>query len=85
MLKISYFASIREHLGLGSEMVELPAGVNDVAALIDFLVDRSDGGPWLLLQDTGSVLVAVDQAVADHNTSLSGVEEVAFFPPMTGG
>ncbi|MDT8428780.1 MAG: molybdopterin converting factor subunit 1 [Pseudomonadales bacterium] len=84
-LKICYFASIREQLGLAAEMLDLPHDVNDVAALVDFLANRNDGAPWALLQDSGSVLVAVDQAVADRTASLKGVQEVAFFPPMTGG
>jgi molybdopterin synthase sulfur carrier subunit len=84
MLNIQYFASLRETLGRSSETVALPAGVGTVTALVNHLA-TSRGGAWQALQDTTAVLVAVNQTIVDRGHALTGTEEVAFFPPMTGG
>ena len=84
MLTINYFASLREALGSASEDLQLPAGISDVSGLITYLInDRT--ADWLVLQDRTQVLVAVDQTIVDRSHALQGHEEVAFFPPMTGG
>lgn len=84
MLSVNYFASIREALGRSSEAIDLPASVDDVQGLIDLLVSRDPQG-FAALADDSKVLVAVDQTVVDRTHQLQGNEEVAFFPPMTGG
>jgi len=84
MLNIQYFASLRETLGRSSEPLALPSEVNTVAALAAHLA-TSRGGAWEILQDTTQVLVAVNQTIVDRSHPLTGAEEVAFFPPMTGG
>lgn len=83
MLNIHYFASVRESLGQTGETLELPQGVQTAGDLADYLAQRGDA--WALLTDQRQVLIAVNQSVADRNSPLSGQEEVAFFPPMTGG
>ncbi|MDH7943092.1 molybdopterin converting factor subunit 1 [Pseudohongiella sp. SYSU M77423] len=83
MLNLQYFASVREQLGRESEQLDLPADVTTVADLAAWLAER--GAPWALLTDAQQVLVAVDQEVVDRERTLTGQEEVAFFPPMTGG
>jgi sulfur-carrier protein len=84
MLNIQYFASLREALGRSSEVLALPADVSTVAALAAYLA-TSRGEAWAILQDTTQVLVAVNQTIVDRDHALTGTEEVAFFPPMTGG
>ncbi|MDP3517324.1 MAG: molybdopterin converting factor subunit 1 [Pseudohongiella sp.] len=83
MLTIQYFASIREALGQSSEQLPLPEGVSTVAELTQHLALR--GQHWMMLDDNTQVLIAVNQRVADRSAILHGDEEVAFFPPMTGG
>lgn len=83
MLNIHYFASVREQLGSAGEQLTLPEGAETVADLIAVLQSR--GAAWALLADPQQVLVAVDQSVSDRSHRLSGSEEIAFFPPMTGG
>ncbi len=83
MLTIHYFASVREALGLAGETLELPEGVGTAGELADYLAKRGDA--WSLLTEQRQVLIAVNQSVADRNAPLGGQEEVAFFPPMTGG
>jgi len=84
MLTINYFASLREELGSGGETLVLPEQVTDVARLVDHLV-QTRGEVWSVLQDSSRVLIAVDQVIVDRSHRLQGSEEVAFFPPMTGG
>jgi molybdopterin synthase sulfur carrier subunit len=83
MLTIQYFASVRETLGKASEQIHLPDNISTVAELTEMLATR--GHVWQLLMDASQVLIAVNQSVADRSTRLLGSEEVAFFPPMTGG
>ncbi len=83
MLTIQYFASIRETLGKTSEQINLPDDVYTVAELTEHLATRGDA--WQLLLNSSLVLIAVNQSVADRSARLLGSEEVAFFPPMTGG
>lgn len=84
MLTINYFASLREELGSSGESLALPQHVSDVAGLIDHLV-RTRAESWSALEDSSRVLIAVDQVIVDRAHRLQGSEEVAFFPPMTGG
>jgi molybdopterin synthase sulfur carrier subunit len=84
MLNIQYFASLRETLGRSSEALALPADVSTVATLAAYLAN-SRGGQWEILLDATQVLVAVNQTIVDRSHPLTGAEEVAFFPPMTGG
>tara|TARA_B110000858_G_C17810161_1_gene480761 strand:- start:27488 stop:27742 length:255 start_codon:yes stop_codon:yes gene_type:complete len=84
MLSIQYFASIREALDRNNEELELPANVSSVQALIDYLLDANPHFEAIFNKDS-KVLVAVNQTVVGRNHPLSENDEVAFFPPMTGG
>lgn len=84
MLTILYFASIKEKAGCGEEVVPLPASVTDVMGLVGWLRQRG-GGPAAALADLAAVRVAVNQEHARLDHPLTGDEEVAFFPPVTGG
>lgn len=83
MLKILYFASLREMLGCGSESVELPESVGDVGALLKLLTAR--GGEWGRLAAVKNLRYAVNQEMARLDSPLKTGDEVAFFPPVTGG
>ena len=84
MRTIHYFASIREALGRAEETLALPSVVDAVAGLVSHL---SAQHPALHALDTSgnTLLVAVNQTVVDRSWKLSEDDEVAFFPPMTGG
>lgn len=83
MLKIMYFASLREALGQGSESVELPAGVSDLEGLLKTLIAR--GGEWEKLGTVKNLRYAVNQEMARLDSPVKADDEVAFFPPVTGG
>ena len=84
MISVLYFARLRETLGTGSESIALPAGVRDVEGLRALLVAR--GGEWGHELAAGrAVRAAVNQAMAHGDTPLTDGDEIAFFPPVTGG
>jgi len=89
MLSIQYFASIREALDRNEEELEMPSDVNSVQTLIDYLLRANPHFEAVFNEGSGSggskILVAVNQTVVGRNHPLSGNDEVAFFPPMTGG
>jgi molybdopterin synthase sulfur carrier subunit len=81
-LDILYFAWVRERIGLPREQVETTAPT--VRHLIEELSAREDRYA-LAFSDLKSLRVALDQKLSSFDAPLSGVREVAFFPPMTGG
>lgn len=83
MMKILYFASLREMLGCGAEEIELPEGVADVGGLMALLAGRS--GEWAKLGAVKNLRYAVNQEMARLDSPLKKGDEVAFFPPVTGG
>ena len=84
MITVLYFARLRETLGTGSEQVELSAKVRDLDGLRALLVAR--GGAWAQELGQGSpVRAAVNQDMARGDTRIADGDEVAFFPPVTGG
>ena len=83
-VRVLYFAALREQLGTPGEELEVPAGVATVAALRSHL--RGRGGAWqLALADGRLVRAAVNQDMAQPSAALKAGDEVAFFPPVTGG
>ena len=81
-LDLLYFAWVRERIGLPKERVETEAAT--VADLVDELRGREERYE-AAFADTKALKVALDQELAEWNSPLAGVREVAFFPPMTGG
>jgi molybdopterin synthase sulfur carrier subunit len=83
-VRVRFFASLREGLDREEELLELPAQVHDLAGLREHL--RARGGPWHdLLDPARAVRGAVNQVMAADSTPLAAGDEVAFFPPVTGG
>jgi molybdopterin synthase sulfur carrier subunit len=84
MVTVLYFAGLRESLGLSREQVALPAGTPTVSVLLDAL--RSREGRWPEAFAPGKPWrVAVNQQMANLATPIKAGDEVAFFPPVTGG
>ena len=83
MIKVLYFAGLREILGLGSEEILPPAASLDVGTLRAQLAGR--GGEWGKLLTTKNLRFAVNQDMARADTPVKDGDEVAFFPPVTGG
>ena len=84
MVTLLYFASLRESLGTSREQVPLPSGNSTVSSLLEQLRSRDDR--WTAAFAPGKQWrVAVNQQMADLATPLKPGDEVAFFPPVTGG
>jgi molybdopterin synthase sulfur carrier subunit len=84
MIVVNYFASIREKLGKETDTFKLPEEVETVEQLIDHLV-QLNGGNWGETLAGNAVMIAVNHEMSDRSTTLAAGDEVAFFPPVTGG
>ena len=80
---ILYFAGLREALGRSCEQIALPVGVSRLGELHAHLLAR--GGAWQALGQTKNLRAAVNQKMAEMDASIRDGDEVAFFPPVTGG
>jgi molybdopterin synthase sulfur carrier subunit len=84
MIRILYFARFREELASDSELMEPAPGVETLGALVDCL--RQRGGAWdEVFGGDQVVLAAVNQEMAGMDSRIRDGDEVAFFPPVTGG
>jgi sulfur-carrier protein len=83
-LELSYFAWVRERMGIAGEVVTPSDDVATVAGLIDWLAARDDRGA-LAFADPARIRAAVDGMMAAPGFSIAGAGEVALFPPVTGG
>ncbi len=83
-MKLLYFAWLRQRLGLKEEIVTPPASVSTVDNLLEWLVSR---GPDFeaVLKDRLVIRVAVNQEYATFDHPVAQDDEVALFPPVTGG
>jgi len=85
MIRIHYFASVRERLDQSEEQLKLPEGVSSIEDLIRHL-EIINPSFKSVMDSSKKIMVAVNQTViVDLNYKLSDDDEVAFFPPMTGG
>ncbi|HZD27015.1 MAG TPA: molybdopterin converting factor subunit 1 [Alphaproteobacteria bacterium] len=83
-MKVLYFAWLKSRTGVAEEELEPPAGVDTVGALIDWLRERSPGHAEAFA-DLRVVRCAVNQDYAGPEAPVTAGDEVAFFPPVTGG
>jgi molybdopterin synthase sulfur carrier subunit len=81
---VLYFAWVKEKVGRGEETLTPPATVTTVAGLMDWLSTVTPGHA-AAFADRRMIKAAVDQVHVDHNAPLGHAQEVAFFPPVTGG
>ncbi|MCX2981199.1 molybdopterin converting factor subunit 1 [Halieaceae bacterium IMCC14734] len=84
MLEILFFARLREQLGVGRLQVPYSDAVATLAGLQDHLI-AEHGELWAQALQAENVLRAVNQDMAALDSALAAGDEVAFFPPVTGG
>ena len=82
-LQILYFASLREAVGQSSEDLDKPADVNNIGELRQHLAAR--GGAWAESFGQGRLLASVNQQMVEDDHTITDGDEIAFFPPVTGG
>lgn len=83
-MKLLYFGWVRSRIGKQREDLSPPPEVADVRGLIEWLSARSPGYAEAF-SEQGVVKVAVNQELANLDTPIAANDEVALFPPMTGG
>lgn len=83
MFKILFFAKLREQLGTAAVSVA-DESVTTAAQLRQLLVD-TNGERWRASLFADNIIVAVNQEVVDWSHPLQAGDEIAFFPPVTGG
>ena len=83
-MKILYFAWVREKTGIGEETVNIPDDIRTARDLVVWLKGRGEGFAAAFADDA-LVRVAVNQEYATMDEPVSPGDEVAFFPPVTGG
>lgn len=82
MIKVLFFASLRERLGF--EQIDIPAdNIQSVTDVYEQLIARGD--QWRAALETPTPLMAVNQEMAFAQTAVNDGDEVAFYPPVTGG
>jgi sulfur-carrier protein len=83
-MKVLYFAWLREKTGVGEETVSPPASVKTVGELMQWLKEKG-GGHAAAFAETSMVRSAVNQEHVPLDHPVAPGDEVAFFPPVTGG
>ena len=81
---IKYFSWIKEHVGKSEELIELPNHINNVNELINYL-NELDKKYSLILEKKNLIKIAVNKTYSSFDTNISNNDEIAFFPPVTGG
>ena len=83
-MKIVYFAWIRTNLGVSEELLDVPSEIKDVEGLLDWLVNRGESYKTAF-SDLSRIRVAVNQEYVELDHAITACDEIAFFPPVTGG
>lgn len=84
MVKLVYFAWVRERIGKGEEELEIPAEVKTAGDLVGWLATLGEGYEEAL-RFPRAIRVAVNQEHVEHDEPIAGAREIGIFPPMTGG
>tara|TARA_B100001121_G_C18394361_1_gene482304 strand:+ start:366 stop:617 length:252 start_codon:yes stop_codon:yes gene_type:complete len=81
---IKYFSWIKEHVGKSEEQIELPDDINNINELINYL-NEIDKKYSLIFEKKELIKIAVNKTYSSFDTNISNNDEIAFFPPVTGG
>ena len=81
---IKYFSWIKEHIGKSEEQIILPSHITDIDQLINYL-NETDEKYSLIYEKKELIKVAVNKTYSSFSTNISDSDEIAFFPPVTGG
>ena len=84
MVRLLYFAWVRERVGVGEELLDVPPDLANVDGLIDWLATL-DEGHAAALAERGRLRAAVDGVFVGLDATVQGAREIAIFPPVTGG
>ena len=83
-IKVLYFARIKESVNYSTEDIVLPSDVSTITSLKNFLAQRGD--VWAdLFNGKQTIRAAINHELVDNMAVINHGDEVAFFPPVTGG
>jgi len=81
---IKYFSWIKEHIGKSEEIIELPDDVTTISELMNYLNNLNDDYKKVF-EKKDLIKIAVNKTYCSFETKISDNDEIAFFPPVTGG
>ena len=84
-INILFFAGIREMFGIHEKCIEIKESKTSPEKLLKFLSEKEQGSWVELLNSKDSIRVAINQEISNWGDSLKDGDELAFFPPITGG
>ena len=83
-MKLLYFAWVRERIGTAEEDLQLPDDITNIDSLLIWLKDQSEGHATALVEKD-RLRIAVNQSYVRGNHTVTDSDEIAIFPPVTGG
>ena len=81
---VKYFSWIKEHIGKSEEQIDLPSNITNVNQLINYL-DEIDKKYNIIFEKKELIKIAVNKTYSSFDASINNSDEIAFFPPVTGG
>ena len=81
---IKYFSWIREHVGKSEENFDLPSNITTINELIDHLINQNDKYKHAFVKRS-LIKIAINKIYSPIEAKINNNDEVAFFPPVTGG
>ena len=81
---VKYFSWIKEHIGKSEEKIDLPSNITNVNQLINYL-NEIDKKYNIIFEKKELIKIAVNKTYSSFDTEISNRDEIAFFPPVTGG
>ena len=83
-MKVLYFSWIKDKLGKSYEEIQIKDNIKTINDLIE-LLKNTDETYKKVFEDTSSIMVSINMETASFENSIYNNDEIAFFPPMTGG
>ncbi len=84
MIKVLFFAKLREDLGVSSLDVTSSESISTIADLVDH-ISKEQGGDFAELLSSEQIVLSQNHEVVDRTASIKDGDEIAFYPPVTGG
>ena len=81
---VKYFSWIKEHIGKSEEQIDLPSNITNVNQLINYL-NEIDEKYNIIFEKKELIKIAVNKTYSSFDTNINNNDEIAFFPPVTGG
>ena len=81
---VKYFSWIKEHIGKSEEQIDLPNNITNVNQLISYL-NEIDEKYNIIFEKKELIKIAVNKTYSSFDDKISNSDEIAFFPPVTGG